>query len=435
MTLSTASAEILRRLLERYERSRSFGRSGPWRQDIILRIDAEAFPRAFHPDGREELEALHAAAELLERNGAARLTRHRGYAAGVPREVRLGFTELAAAYRLAAASGFEPLAEALARLRTHAEKLRCQSLPEWMDTFLAQVIAGTADADLSVLGVSRERLKRDWDDVADALTAAAGLALGVHGWERVVSERLLGDSKRLAAVRARVVEVLVRADPRWDGIPPDDAADLLEAYGVRRKPGLIRCAGRGALDIAGRMYRLDDFTPVAHLPEAWAGAWVDALARMDLTCVTTIENEVPFLAYVEELGGPEGLGAKCEIAVYTAGFPSPVLVDSLAALAHRASGVEFQHWGDADLGGLRIWWLLRSRLGRPVALARTTAAWLDEVAARGGKPLGDGERSGLERLRGQLLASDASDASDVADAVALIEALLRLGVKVEQERY
>ncbi|MBI4220278.1 MAG: hypothetical protein HY682_09065, partial [Chloroflexi bacterium] len=97
--------------------------------------------------------------------------------------------------------------------------------------------------------------------------------------------------------------------------------------------------------------------------------------------------------------------------------------------------VGFQHWGDADLGGLRIWWLLRARLGRQVALARTTAAWLDDVAGRGGKPLGDGERSGLDRLRRQLLESDAAEAPDVLDAVALIDALLRLGVKVEQERY
>lgn len=435
MTLPAATAEILRRLLERYERSRAFGQSGPWRQDVIVRIDAAGFPAAFHADGREELEALRAAAERLEREGAARLTRHRGHAAGIPREVRLGPAELAAAYGLAAAFGFAPLADALARLGTRIERLRAQTLPAWMDAFLGRVAAAAANADLSPLGASRERFKRERGDVEDALTAAAGLALGVHGWERVVSERLLGDSKRFAAVRARVVELLVRADPRWDGIPPEDAGDLLEAYGVRPKPGLIRCAGHAALEIAARSYRLEDFTPVAHLPEAWAAAWVDALGRTHLGRVTTIENEVPFLAYVEEMGGPEGLGAQREIAVYTAGFPSPVLVDSLAALAHRCSDLAFRHWGDADLGGLRIWWLLRERLARPVALVRTTAAWLADAARRGGTPLGDGERSGLDRLRRQLLASPAASAVDVLDAVALIDALLRLGVKVEQERY
>jgi hypothetical protein len=432
---AATAAEILRRLLERHERSRAFGQPGPWRQDVIVRIDADVFPHAFRPDGREELDALRAAAEALGREGAVRITRHRGYGAGVPHEIRMGAAELDAAYRLAAAFGFEPLGDALAAVRAHVESLRAQPVPGWMDDFLGRVGAGAGAADLSALGMSRERLKRERRDVEDALTAAAGLACGVNGWERVVSERLLGDSKRLAVLRARVVDLLVRADPRWDGIPPEDASELLEAYGVRPKPGLVRCAGSAALEIGERTYRLEDFSPVAHLPEAWAGAWVNGLARTRLACVTTIENEVPFLAYVEETGGAEGLGTKGEIAVYTAGFPSPVLVESLAALAHRCPGLAFQHWGDADLGGLRIWWLLRARIDRPIALVRTTAAWLEDAAARGGTRLGDGERSGLERLRLQLLASAAAGAPDVTDAVALIDALLRVGVKVEQERY
>ncbi len=55
--------------------------------------------------------------------------------------------------------------------------------------------------------------------------------------------------------------LLLRMDSRWDGISAEDADGLLEAYGVRRKPGLIRCAGSGVLDIRGRQYRLDDFVP------------------------------------------------------------------------------------------------------------------------------------------------------------------------------
>jgi hypothetical protein len=76
-------------------------------------------------------------------------------------------------------------------LRTHVDRLQKQWLPGWMSAFLARVDAGAAVADLSALGVSRERLKRERRDVEDALTAAAGLALGAPGWERVVSERLL----------------------------------------------------------------------------------------------------------------------------------------------------------------------------------------------------------------------------------------------------
>src|SRR5207249_1580578 len=133
-------SELLVRLLEKYERSAAFGQPGPWRQDVIVRLDAREFPAAFEPEGRE------------------------------------------------------------------------------------------APADLR---------------------AAVALAPGASGWERVISERIFGQSKRLAAVRALVLEILLRADPRWDGVSRDDAGDVLEAYGVRRKAGLIRCAGRGTMEVAG----------------------------------------------------------------------------------------------------------------------------------------------------------------------------------------
>ena len=50
----------------------AFGRPGPWRQDVIVRLDARQFPEAFAPEGREALADLRAAAEALAREGAAR---------------------------------------------------------------------------------------------------------------------------------------------------------------------------------------------------------------------------------------------------------------------------------------------------------------------------------------------------------------------------
>ncbi len=434
--LAAARRTLLHRLLEQYERGRSFGRPAPWPRDVIVRLDARAFPEAFHPDGREALSALRAAASELAAAGCARLVHHRGYDAGTPFEVRLGPEEVEAAYRAGEAEGFERLAEALAMLQTRARALRAPQLPAWMNQFLERVEAGSIHADLSALGIARDRFKREHHDVLDGLRAAVALAGGASGWERIVSERVFGDSKRLAAVRPHVVGMLVKADPRWEGIAPEDAADLLEAYNVRRKPGLLRCAGSGALRLAGQTYRLEDFAPAAHLPDSWAPAWIDALASAPVACVTTIENEFPFLSYVEESGGPVGLGARGEVAVYTAGFPAPGLVDSLAEIVRRDPAKRLRHWGDADVGGLRIWWLLRSRLDHPIALFRTSAAWVaDEAARRGGTPLEDADRRALRRLREQLVGSPHAGAGDVEGVVALINALLALGIKVEQERY
>jgi Uncharacterized protein conserved in bacteria C-term(DUF2220) len=114
--------------------------------------------------------------------------------------------------------------------------------------------------------------------------------------------------------------------------------------------------------------------------------------------ITTIENEYPFLSYIEDAGGPAGLTSRDEVAVYTAGFPTPRLVATLASLAAR-SGAAFQHWGDADVGGLRIWWFLRSRLACPLTLVRTTAEWVAAEASSGGRPLSNIERRALARMK------------------------------------
>ena len=151
-----------------------------------------------------------------------------------------------------------------------------------------------------------------------------------------------------------------------------------------------------------------------------------------MSTVTTVENEYPFLSYVEEAGGPAALGARREVAVYTAGFPTPALVSTLVRLAERVPAATFRHWGDADVGGLRIWSLLRARLRRPVALYRTTAAWLRGESARGGRALTALERHALGRLRSSLESAEDKDAAEVRE---LIDALLELGLKLEQERF
>jgi hypothetical protein len=303
-----------------------------------------------------------------------------------------------------------------------------------MEAYLEQLAAAIDRVDISPLGISRDRLKRESSDVLDALSAAAALSCGSSGWERVVSERMFSDSKRLGAIRGTVAEILLRADPRWEGIGSEDSLDVLEAYGVRRKPGLIQCAGAAVLEVGGAHYRLEDFAPSAHLPDAWADAWVKGVIAAGPRWITTIENEFPFLSYVIDAGSPARLGARGEIVVYTAGFPSTALLSALTRIAGEASSTLFRHWGDADVGGLRIWWLLRSRLGREVELFRTRRAWLEAEAGRG-RELTDRERRGLAALREELACSSASSASDVADALDLIDGLINIGRKIEQERW
>ena len=136
-------------------------------------------------------------------------------------------------------------------------------------------------------------------------------------------------------------------------------------------------------------------------------------------------------SYIEQAGGPIGLALRGEIAVYTAAFPTPRLVTALTHLAQKTNAT-FQHWGDADLGGLRIWSFLRSRLGCPLMLVRTTADWVASESPFGGRPLSPMQRHALVRMR-QDLAN--TEGSDIDSARALIDSLIEHGVKLEQERY
>ncbi len=421
---------ILRTLLEQYERSKSFAATGPWRRDCILRIDKNSLPEYFAADGRERLAALQLAASILQKEGAVRLSYVESFGERHLHEIRLGPNELSVAYRVAESFSFLPLATALTQTTSHIEMLQTREAAAWMKTYLASVSQRMPAGDLSPLGMQRERFKRDFPCVLDALTAAVALSWGVDEWERMLSERLYRNSKRLAAIRPLVTAILVQADPRWLEL---DDEDVLPAYGVRRKPGFIACAGGASLSIAGRSYELSDFSPVAHLPDAWSPALTATLASSSIRTVTTIENEFPFLSYAEEAGGPAGLMARHELVVFTSGFPTPRLIDTLVEINRLRPDLLWRHWGDADGGGLRIWWFLRTRLGRPIQLFRTTAEWVRVAGEQGATPLQESERHALRRLRQQLATQDS--AADIEQACELIEVLLQMQIKVEQERF
>ena len=424
---------LLDALLDRYERSASFGKPGPWARDVIVRLDAKGFPEAYAADAREILESLRAAAAWLVKQGAARGERERGLAGDHVKALRLGPNELERAYTLAAEHGYLPLAGVLAALREALARRREDAGTTFMAEYLDRLVAGVECADLTLLGMRCERLKRERHEVEDALHAACAIARGEVGWERMVSERLFRDTKRFALIRGRVIDILVRADPRFEGVELDEGTDVLAVYGMRRRPGFIECAGAALLEREGQEIRLESFQPCAMLPEAWVGALVDAVVRAGTQTVTTIENEYPFYAYVEEAGGPVGLRDRAELVVYCGGFPPRFLADAYRALARAGSSLRFQHWGDADGGGVRIWLYLRRLAGREVHFHRTTAAWLRSLPLGSGTPLSPLERARLRALRPAVEAL-ANDARDAFEALALIDTMLDLCIKVEQER-
>src|SRR5260370_18782844 len=201
---------LLTRLLQAHEHSVSYRRPAPWPRDVILKLDARTCPEAFAPDGREKRALLVSAACELQADGCLRVVKHpRGPLAGEPKELRLGPEHVDRAYQVAQHLGFESLAVGLDEVAQHAMRLATQMGPMWMGAFLERLAAGARDAELSVLGMHRERFKREWRGVLPALTSSAALAKGITpARERVVSERLISDPKRPCRVRTQILVIL-----------------------------------------------------------------------------------------------------------------------------------------------------------------------------------------------------------------------------------
>lgn len=444
-------------LLDAYERSVNYDAPGPWRRAVLVRVD-RVFPTARDADAGALAEEVRDACIALEAARAALIVRGSGWASDLPEQVRVQAEHLPALERLGESLGYRPLKAVEAELARGIHALLDQAneesapaqgrAPDWMATYLSAVLDGLGRHDFRALGVGRETLKRDAAEVHDALRAAAAIASGAHGWERMVSEQLFRDTKRLAAIRARVAAVLTAADPVWrDWREPDaeparaegaapDPAEVLESYGVRRQAPALVVAGGGVVRAGRSALELRDFAPHATLPASWSEPLGAALAAAATRTVTTVENYYAFLAYADERGGPERLAAEGEVVIYTAGPPAEGLVAALRALRAAAPSVVVRHWGDADVGGVRIWRTLREQTGGPVLLFRTSASWVRSSAERG-TVLSQGERRALRALR-VLLATTPADAdapADYLEVIALVDAMLEQGVKIEQEGY
>ncbi len=160
---------------------------------------------------------------------------------------------------------------------------------------------------------------------------------------RRFSVRLLGDSKAVESMLGRLGGLL-RRNPEWSQW--EDDADLFRGLGLEKFPPPLFIKGPLALDYGGTQWDLTPLRPyVALSPEAVA----DIRPTTPVPYLLTIENLASFQRQVREV-------QDSGVVIYTAGFPAPALVQVLEELdRHLPGSCPFYHWGDRDVGGLRIY--------------------------------------------------------------------------------
>ncbi len=160
---------------------------------------------------------------------------------------------------------------------------------------------------------------------------------------RRFSVQLLGDSKAVESMLGRLGGLL-RRNPEWAQWVDD--SDLFRTLGLEKFPPPLFIKGPLALDYGGIRWDLTSLRPYVALSPDAVG---DIQPTTQVPYLLTIENLASFQRHVREIqdGG---------VVVYTAGFPAPALARVLGQLdSQLADDCRFYHWGDRDLGGLRIY--------------------------------------------------------------------------------
>jgi Uncharacterized protein conserved in bacteria C-term(DUF2220) len=160
--------------------------------------------------------------------------------------------------------------------------------------------------------------------------------------ERSLSVKLFKNSKWLESLRPALLSVLRRYAPDATLFEGNDNA-LLESFGLLRVPEYVLVSGSLVVDGVD----ISSFVSVGLPATLLRSARLESKAKR----IVTIENQTSF----------ESLAALCPIdtlLVFSGGFASPTIISLLRFLS-----LPLYHWGDIDVGGLRILAHLRSQLG------------------------------------------------------------------------
>jgi hypothetical protein len=398
--LGRLTRSILNALLDQYEQP---GR----RQVVRVRLNEDRHHDYFHAQDFAVRREANEALQRLADRGCLRLYWRKWEEGNWLDKVDLIAEGAETVYRLL---GRAPLNEQEASLR----RLLAEQAPQagWHSDFLKWArLRLDNHASVTPLKLSATEADARWN--RDLLAALAALAqLCEPALERKFSVRLFGDSKLFEDLRGAVIRTLRRHDPESAVFGDNDGA-LLRAYRLERAPEYVPIAGPLIMQSDHQTLDLTPFVAGVAIPATTLNQVTTH--RCDGSAVVTVENSTSFSEFVT--AKPASI-----LAIYTGGFASPALTGMLRKIRDGRPKLPFFHWGDLDVGGLRILAHLRKSLGEVEPLAMDGAVC--DLYLKRSQPLNANEREGLTQLRAESL---------LLDCVELIDHLLKTDRKLEQE--
>lgn len=299
------------------------------------------------------------------------------------------------------------------RLASFLGKARAAELVDGLDRRLAPILAGAPAWLQASASSARDRWRRgekacglgpeDVDEIVTLYRALIAVGREEHrGLDlRRFSVRALGDSKAMERIRARFCRVWREAHD-LDLEPEELYAEL----GLEKFPQPVFIKGPVSVRINGAWLDVGAIRPFLALSP-------DAIEGLQCRCpryVLTVENLASYQRHVREIAD-EG------IILFCSGFPSPAFRSFLSRLDQVLDdAVPFFHWGDRDVGGLRILDRLAICLSR-----HTLRPHLMAASNLDGHPFSEGDIARLQRMARQGSIAAKLAAGWLASAGAAVE--------------
>lgn len=439
---------ILGKLLAKYENSAHYRETASVGRRVLLKLGPQSRDlKEYDIEQVEQKESIHAAVRRLAGDGLIGFEWERFNQGNVLATVWLNLEKIAEAY---ARLGLTPKRETVDSILTMIGELltdeaTAPAVPlSAVDPGLRGEPAEPSNRQwiLPALHDMQERIRssgrltpllpEDPDLARDVLTALRELLKAGFSetYIRVFSLLCYQDSKTFEKkVRSRLLLLVRRYHPLLvesaEG-ESDGDEDLMALIGLFRNPEIYEFCGPVRMTFGSPSK--DSAEQTIGYAVFRQGACLHSASVKDLTSVDTsrvhrllfIENRTSYDAYIRSEHAAD------ELVVYHGGFHGPTKLRFFRALADAlAAQVAIQHWGDIDLGGLRIFLKIRQSIApslQPWRMDRATLMVLKEKAV----PFSTSYRKALERSLSDPQFTDFQD---------LIRAMLETGLRLEQEAF
>lgn len=354
------SRKMLNLLLDKYEQSQTFQSGRPGKQRPQIKMTKSSF-NADYTDEMDFVKRqwMNEVLISLEQRQVLTLQWIKYQEFKEVDRIYLNWEMVRQSYSL---SGRIPLRDKIDRLCEVLVPLK-QHPWAWIVNWTVQTLAGLEQGKTMGLDVESPN---EYEDIVQVLKQLPLMGEKVISL-RLFSQQIFNDSKYLEkSVLKRLLSVVKQASKEHR----ETDEEWLDLIGLTRNPQYVHFCGSLQFFIDKQSYLTTGLLGGIGLSQKTTELMTDL--KTNARRIITIENLTSYHHWIERR---ERHGAE-ELVIYTGGFPHRSLQDFLKMLSmlkgENGELIQIMHWGDIDLGGIRIFEFIKSRL-----IPSLKSLWMD----------------------------------------------------------